>query len=424
MGLIEPVSSDACGCGSANVSSGLMRVDDALALVGRVVVPVSGTESLPIGQARGRVLATAVHAESPVPPFDNAAMDGYALDVAALAGAGPWRLRVDGCIPAGTVGRAPAAGSAARIFTGAPVPPGTSSVIAQEDVHLEGEHILLTRRPKPGDNIRRKGSDTAAGTRVLMEGDRLGAAEIAAAASIGQKALVLRRRIRVAVLVTGDELRAASDALSPASIHDVNGPMLAALLGRPEVELVAAQSAGDGLDVMVRTLDGLSREADLLVTTGEVSVGAADFLRPAIARLGGQIHFAGVAMKPGKPLAFGRLGPSFWLGLPGNPLAVLTGWVLFGEQVLARLSGARETRPGRRYVVAEAPLSHQPGRCEFRPARIVGLDGGGHEMISAPSATHSHRLSDIVRFDGFARLPAATGTIPPGMLIEFLPFHG
>lgn len=424
MSLIEPLSPDICGCGSANISSGLMSVDDALALVGRVVVRVSGTEILPLGQARGRVLARAVRAESPVPPFDNAAMDGYALDAAALAGAGPWRLRVDGCIPAGKAGRAPPAGSAARIFTGAPVPLGTSAVIAQEDVRRESECILLTRRLKPGENIRRRGSDAAAGTRVMMAGDRLGPAEIAAAASIGQKELVLRRRIRVAVLVTGDELRAAGDPLAPAAIHDVNGPMLAALLDRPEVKLVASESVGDGLDVMVRALGGLSREADLVVTTGGVSVGAADFLRPAMAHLGGKIHFAGVAMKPGKPVALGTLGSALWLGLPGNPLAVLTCWILFGERVLDRLSGVSAPRPLRRHVVAEGPLSHQPGRSEFRPARLVGVDGGGREVISVPSATHSHRLSDIVRFDGFAHLPAATGTIPPGEWIEFLPFRG
>jgi molybdopterin molybdotransferase len=422
MHLIEPSSPNICGCEASGVFGDLMSVDDALALVERVVVTVSGTEILPLAQVRGRVLAKAVRAESPVPPFDNAAMDGYALDAAALVGTGPWRLRVDGCIPAGKVGRAPPAGSATRIFTGAPVPPGTSAVIAQEEVCREERCILLTRRPKPGENIRREGSDTAAGTRVLMPGDRLGSAEIAAAASMGRKELVLRRRVRVAVLVTGDELRAAGDPLSPATIYDVNGPMLAALLERADVELVASESVGDGLDVIVRTLDGLSREADLVVTTGGVSVGGADTLRPAITRLGGQVHFAGVAMKPGKPMALGALGSALWLGLPGNPLAALTGWVLFGCPVLDRLSDAHAIPP-RRHVVAERLLSHSPGRSEFRPARLVGIDGDGREVISVPSITHSHRLSDIANFDGFAHLPAATETIPPGSLIEFLPFR-
>ena len=423
MSLIDPLSSDTCGCGSVEVTSGLVTVDDALALVDHVVAPVSGIEILPLGQAQGRVLATAVRAESPVPHFDNAAMDGYALDSAALAGPGPWLLRVDGCIPAGKTGRALPARSAAQIFTGAPVPPGTSAVIAQEDVHREGECIRLTRRPRPGENIRRAGSDMAAGTQVMAAGDRLGPVEIAAAAAVGRKELAVRRRIRVAVLVTGDELCAAGDPLLPAVIHDVNGPMLAALLDRPEVELVASKWTGDSLDAIADTLSRLSREADLVVTTGGVSVGAADFLRLAMIRLGERLHFTGVAMKPGKPVAFGTLGRALWLGLPGNPLAVLTGWALFGGRVLDRFSGARATRPLRRRVVAGRPLSHQAGRCEFRPARLIGLDGGGREMIRFPPATRSHRLSDIIGFDGFALLPAETETIPPGGWIEFLPFR-
>lgn len=423
MSLIDPLSSDTCGCGSAELASGLVSVDDALAMLDRVVAPISGIEVLPLGQAQGRVLAAAVRAESSVPHFDNAAMDGYALDPAALAGPGPWQMRVDGCIPAGKAGRGLPASSAAQVFTGAPIPPGTSAVIAQEDVHREGECILLTRRPKPGENIRRAGSDMAAGTQVMMAGDRLGPAEIAAAAAAGRKELALRRRLRVAVLVTGDELRAAGDQLSFAVIHDVNGPMLAALLDRPEVELVALKWIGDSLDVIADTLSSLAREADLVVTTGGVSVGAADFLRLAITRLGGQLHFAGVAMKPGKPVALGTLGRALWLGLPGNPLAVLTSWALFGGRVLDRLSGAPASRPLPRHVVAEGPLSHQPGRCEFRPARLIGRDGGGREMITFPPATHSHRVSDIVGFDGFALLPAETGTIPPGGWIKFLPFR-
>ncbi|PPQ34269.1 molybdopterin molybdotransferase MoeA [Rhodopila globiformis] len=423
MSPIDPLSSDTCGCGTADVASGLVSVDDALALLDCVVAPVSGAEVLPLGQVQGRVLATAVITESPVPPFDNAAMDGYALDSAALAGPVLWRLRIDGCIAAGKAGRALPAGSAAQIFTGAPVPPGASAVITQEDVHRQGECILLKRRPNPGENIRRAGSDMAAGTQVLAAGDRLGPAEIAAAAAAGRKELALRRRIRVALLITGDELRAAGDPLSPTAIHDVNGPMLAALLDRPEVELVTSKRIRDRLDETADTLSGLSREVDLVVTTGGISVGAADFLRPAMTRLGGQLHFAGVAMKPGKPAALGTLGGALWLGLPGNPLAVLTSWVLFGGRVLDRLSGASATRPLRRYVVAERPLSHQPGRCEFRPARLIGVDGGGREVISFPSATHSHRVSDIVGFDGFALLPAETETIPPGGWIEFLPFR-
>lgn len=421
MSLIDLLSSETCGCGTGTGVGGLTSVDDALAMIDRVVAPISGMESLALDQALGRVLAAAVQAEGPVPHFDNSAMDGYALDPGSLQGAGPWRLRVAGNIRAGDLVRPLLCGEALRLFTGAPIPPGASAVVAQEEVRCDGESILFTRRPAVGENIRRAGSDMLAGTEVMRAGVRLGATEIAAAAAIGRSGLPLRRRIRVAVLITGNELRDAGDRLSSATIHDINGPMLAALLDRPEVDFIGSKRVHDNLDVIADAMGGLARETDLLVSTGGVSVGAADFLRPALARLGGQLHFAGVAMKPGKPVALGMIGRTPWLGLPGNPLAVLIGWVLFGSRVLDRLSGTHPLRPFRRHVVAETELSHQPGRCEFRPARLIGLDGAGREVIAFPSETHSHRVSDIVGFDGFALLPAEVEAIPPGGWIAFLP---
>lgn len=423
MSLIDQLSSDTCACSTASASSGLVSVDGALAMIDRITSQVRGVEVVPLAQARDRVVAAPVRAECPVPHFDNAAMDGYALDPMALAEPGPWKLRVQGRIQAGETARAPLESGTVQIFTGAPIPQGATAVIAQEDVQRQGEHIRLTRRPEPGENIRRAGSDMAAETQVLAPGDRLGPAEIAAAAATGRRELALWRRVRVTVLITGNELCKSRGSLSPGEIHDVNGPMLAALLDRPDVEFVGSVQIGDSLDAIADEMGEAARETDLMVTTGGVSVGAADFLRAALARLGGQLHFAGVAMKPGKPAALGTLGRALWLGLPGNPLAVLAGWALFGSRVLDRLSGVTPVWPLRRHVVAEAPLSHQPGRCEFRPARLIGLDGSGRELITVPPATQSHRVSDAVGFDGFALLPANVETIPSGEWIEFLPFR-
>ncbi|MDE3239278.1 MAG: molybdopterin molybdotransferase MoeA [Paracoccaceae bacterium] len=410
-----------CDCGAQD-PKGLLSVDAALAKIDAVVRAVEGAEAVPLVKARGRVLAAPVRVTGAVPPFDNSAMDGYALDPAGLPGAGPWVLPVTGRVLAGQAPVDPCHG-AVQVFTGAPIPPGATAVIAQEDVERLGNSIHLHRLPRPGENIRRAGSDMAARAVILEAGTRVGPAEIAILAAAGQGTPTVLRRIRVAVLVTGDELRDADAALSPGAIRDVNGPLLGALLDRPEVVLLPPERVADDPSTIADRLARLSEIADLVVTTGGVSVGAADHLRPVLEHLGGRLHFAGVAMKPGKPVAHGTLGQSVWLGLPGNPLAVLTGWALFGTRILERLTGARCATVSRRRVVADVALSHRPGRCEFRPARLVGPDGQGREVIRFPANTQSHRVSDLVDFDGFACLPAEIASVPPGGWIEFLPFR-
>lgn len=422
MNPVAPLAAAGCSCAPLD-ARGLLSVDEALARIDAVVHVVAGTEVLPLAKARGRVLAAPVRAIDAVPPFDNSAIDGYALDPAALPAEGPWSLPVTGQCLAGHPPTGICAGGAVQIFTGAPIPQGATAVLAQEDVDELGHSIRLHRLPHPGENIRPAGSDMVAGAAVLKAGTLLGPAEIAAAAAAGQGMPIVVRPIRVAVLVTGDELRDADATLSPAAIRDVNGPLLAALLDRPGIELLTLDRLKDDPGAIAKRLARLSQVADLVVTTGGVSVGEADHLRPVLETLGGQLHFAGVAMKPGKPVAFGTLGGTIWLGLPGNPLAVLTGWALFGTRILDRLTGARSLANSRRHVVAEVPLSHRPGRCEFRPARLIGLDGQGHEVIAFPVVTQSHRVSDIAGFDGFACLPTETTQIPPGGWIEFLPFR-
>ena len=338
MTVLDRLDTPACGCDARDMLSGLLSMDEALKRIDALARPVRETEALPLAAAHGRVLAEPVRAAEANPRFDNAAMDGYAICSAALTGAPPWRLPVEGRVSAGDSPAAlAAADSAVRIFTGAPIPRGADAVVMQEHVRPAGDHILLGARPAPGSHIRKAGEEMQAGDAVLPAGRRLGSPDIAALAAAGCAAPRLRRRIRAGLIVTGNEV--APEAPAPGRIADVNGPMIAAELGRADVDLAGAFHAGDDPEALKDALRRLAGWADLVITTGGVSVGDADLVKPALAALGGQIAFEGVALKPGKPVSAGRLGNALWLGLPGNPVSAFVTWRLFGARLLARLSG-------------------------------------------------------------------------------------
>lgn len=421
MTLFDPIDAASCGCDSPIRLNGLMSIDAALARIAETVQPVAETETVPLAQARGRFLAEAVSAKANVPPFDNAAMDGYALASAALPGDGPWRLPVAGRIAAGEAGTGLAIGSAARIFTGAPLPPGADAVVMQEDVTRLDGTITLRQRPTPGQNIRRAGEDMAAGAEVLPTGRRLGARDIAACAAAGMAEIMVRRRLRAALLVTGDEIRQAGKGLSPAQIWDVNTPMLTACLSTPELDLIAVEHGADTPLALRAQLARLAESADVIVTTGGISVGEEDHVKPALAALGGSLRFSGVAIKPGKPVSFGSLGRALWLGLPGNPVSALVTWQIFGSALLRALAGQTQG-PGRRHVTLAAPIRRKPGRCELRPARLAGFDVQGREVAHCALATHSARVGPLPEADGLLFLPGEIDRLPAGALVEFLPF--
>lgn len=423
MKILHSLEQPGCGCGGHVAGDGLISLDEAFSRIEWVAEPVDGVEHVALHKARGRVLAEPVVASTMSPPFDNAAMDGYALDAGLLEGDGPWVLPVGGCVAAGympetVVGR----GMALQVLTGAPLPKGADTVVMQEDVLREGDRIVLRRRPKPGSHIRPAGEDMVPGQVVVAAGARLGARDIAAIAATGTDTVRVRRRLRVAILTTGDELRATGDRLSAGQIWDVNSPMLAAAIAAEGIEVAISRHEGDQLATLKARLAYLAETADILVTTGAVSVGAADFLRPAFAGLGGETVFSGVAIKPGKPASFGRLGKAFWLGLPGNPLAAHATWMLFGRRLVERLSGVTPPRIRRRHVVAGAALRHAPGRCEVRLARLAGFDGMGREVVLCPDVTNSARVSLLPAADGLVLIPAEVETVSKGDLLEFVQF--
>lgn len=423
MTILQPIGMQGCGCDRRDMLKALISVDDALALINERATAIPETEMLAAAFAPGRTLADPVTSFRMAPPFDNAAMDGYAVVTSALAGEGPWDVPVVARVPAGRAAASLSGLNASRIFTGAPIPSGADAVVMQEDVHRTGATIRIDHRPKPGLNIRRAGSELAAGARVLQNGSRLGAREIAVCAAAGVVQVHVRRRLRVALLVTGDEIRRAGTDRSAAQIWDVNTPMLRATLTRPGIDLVAVETGLDSRDGLFLQIAELAEIADLLITTGGISVGEEDHVKPALTAMGADIIFSGVAIKPGKPVSFGHVRGTSWLGLPGNPLSAFVTWQLFGEALVKRMTG--EIGPGiaRRHVVISQEITRKPGRCEFRPAHCTGFDPHGREVVGFEPETHSSRVAGLSMASGVIYLPADAAFLPAGALVEFQPFR-
>jgi molybdopterin molybdotransferase len=291
----------------------------------------------------------------------------------------------------------------------------------QEEVKRTGSSIRIERWPKPGLNIRRAGSEMGAGATVVQQGRRLDARAIAACAAAGTGTVTVRRRLRVALLVTGDEIRDAGADRAGAQIWDVNTPMLTALLTQPHLDLVAVEQGVDSRDGLYLQIAEMAASADLVITTGGISVGEEDHVKPVLLSLGGDIHFSGVAIKPGKPVSFGTVRGAFWLGLPGNPLSAFVTWQIFGTALVARLAG--DAGQGkRRHVVTGMAISRKAGRCELRPATCAGFDGLGREVVTFEAETHSAHVRSLPVADGLIFLPADCDVLPAGALVEFQPF--
>lgn len=393
---------------------GLLPVTEARARLLRGARPVAGEEILAPAAATGRVLTAAPRSARSLPPFDQSAMDGYALHAADLvAGAAPRILRR---VTAGdAAGSAIGPGEAVRVLTGAPVPPGAAAVVMEEHVTLRGDRVEPRRVLRPGANIRRLGEDLAAGDVLLSPGARLDARHLAllAAADVGQVAV--RRHVRVALLSNGNELGTA--------IRDSNRPMLAALLARPEVALT---DLGILPDDPVALADALAEAAgghDLILASGGVSGSDADHLPAALRAVGGVVEVLKLAQKPGKPLAHGRIGGALCLFLPGNPLAALVGFLTLGRPLLARLSGAaEETGPAPLAAVAARGFARKPGREEFLPARVIGQDDFGLPLVEPTGPFGSARLVPLAAADGLLWVSAGTEQVRAGDALRFHPF--
>ncbi len=393
------------------MSDSLLSVEAALAHLLAGARPLEGRETLPVDAALGRVLAEPMVSDVTVPPLDNSAMDGYAVQLADCD-TERW-LPVSQRIPAGSVGQPLAAGSAARIFTGAPLPAGADTVVMQEDCETADGQVRVTRAPKPGANIRRAGEDIATGQTVLAPGTRLGAAQLGVAASVGATTLTVYPRVKVAAFFTGDEIVLPGTSLKPGQIYNSNRAALLGLLHGLGCEVIDLGQIADSLEATVAALQKAAAQADVIITSGGVSVGEEDHVKSAVQQLG-SIDMWKVAMKPGKPLVHGRIGDTDFIGLPGNPVSAFVVFCLFVRPFLLKRMGATPRLP----LTFNVPSGFERGkpgkRREFMRAR---LEDGRATLFPNQS---SGVLTSLAWADGLVDIDAGV-TLHAGDPVRFMP---
>ena len=395
----------------------LKPLDQALAELLVRAASLPGGETVSTFDADGRVLAQDLVSSLDVPAHDNSSMDGYALRTADWAEGAV--LQVSQRIPAGSSGHAMAPASAARIFTGAPIPSGADAVVMQEDCEAVNEGVRIKARPQPGQWIRRRGEDVAAGAVVLRRGERLTPASLGLAASIGFDKLQVAPRVRVALFSTGDELvmpgEVAPADMKPGAIYNSNRFFLRALLLRLGCSVTDLGIVPDRLDATVAALKGASEHHDLILTSGGVSVGEEDHIKPAVQALG-ELALWQIAMKPGKPFACGKVGGAHFIGLPGNPVSSFVTFLVLVRPFLLRLQGASEVAPASIALPAHFDWPKADKRREFLRARRNAA--GGLELFSNQS---SGVLTSAVWGDGVIDNPAGQA-IAHGDTVQFIPF--
>lgn len=391
-----------------------LSFDEALSLLLEAAKPVAETETVATLDACSRVLAEPRCSAIDVPPHDNSAMDGYALRAADVS-AQPTTLPVSQRIAAGAVGEPLRPATAARIFTGAPIPPGADAVVTQEDCVVEGDAVTVNVVPRAGDNIRRRGEDVAVGAEVLGIGSRLTPQAMGLAASIGMAELRVYRRLRVAIFSTGDELIMPGTPLQPGQIYNSNRFVLRGLLQGMGCEVVDLGIVADDLVQTRAALKRAAREVDVILTSGGVSVGEEDHVKAAV-QAEGELDLWRIAIKPGKPLAFGAVAGMPFIGLPGNPVATFVTFLMLVRPYLLKRQGAALLRPRGIQAAADFEWKRPDARREFVRARI-GQSGGA--VIYAHQG--SGVLTSAVWADGLIDLPPGQ-TVAKGDSVRFLPF--
>lgn len=402
-------------------AEGLIDLDAACARAARYTAAIQESSRVPLWDAAGRTLMEAVSADLPMPMFDHAAMDGFALAVpGSMLSAGAC-LPVSGRIAAGDPASVLEAGRAARIFTGAPLPVGANAVAMQEHVSFENGSCVLLRDIKAGDNIRQRGEDISEGDALLSAGERLDARHIALLAAQGRVSIAVQNKIRVGVISTGNELRQPGTKLDPATIYDSNRPMIMALAAQAGLAVTDGGWVPDEAVAIANVLERLSKCCDLIVTTGGAAAGDEDHSAKGAKMAGALLETLNIAIKPGKPAVVGRLNTAVYLGLPGNPVAALVSWLALGGAIMAAFQG----RPFRRRPGCALPaLSHferRPGRTEFAPARLVACAGGsGVEIVGRGG---SARLRPLAEADGLVEIGPLHAPVRAGEPVLFRPFR-
>ncbi|WP_301275889.1 gephyrin-like molybdotransferase Glp [Dechloromonas sp.] len=363
-------------CTSYDPANHALSAAEARARMVGEVTPITGREFVAVRSALGRVLAADIIAPHDVPAHDNSAMDGYAVRFDSLAAEGETRLTVVGTAFAGNafsglVGK----GQAVRIMTGAVLPAGADTVVVQEVTLSEGNEVIIPAGQRAGQNTRRAGEDLARGSVALPAGKRIGPAELGLIASLGVAELAVYRRLRVAFFSTGDELASLGNPLAPGQVYDSNRYTLHGLLQRFGAEIIDMGVVPDRPEALEATLLEASQVADAIITTGGVSVGEADFIKEILDKLG-EVRFWKLNIKPGRPMAFGKVGNAWLFGLPGNPVAVMVSYTQFALDALHRMAGM-DPLPMRPLLTVAAgnAIKKQPGRREYLRGKVAAFDG-------------------------------------------------
>jgi molybdopterin molybdotransferase len=406
-------------------SGALMPVDEAERLIAARVVPVEGTETVALGAAAGRILARDVVAPVDLPPFDNSAVDGYAVRHRDLTPTGDTRMHIADRVMAGQAAHPIRAGEAVRIFTGAPMPHGADTVFMQEDTREEGGDVVLPAGLAPGANRRFAGEDIATGKVALAAGRRIKPADAALAAALGLTTLAVRRRVRVALFSTGDEVVEPGAPLGAARIYDSNRVLIGALLHASGAAVTDLGILKDDPAALAEALGIAAQAHDLILTSGGVSTGEADHVRNAV-EAAGRLVFWRIGIKPGRPVAMGVIpagnGESAaFAGLPGNPVAVFVTFARIVRPLLLRLAGAAP-EPLTAYPVRAAfAYKKRAGRREYVRVSLTRAADGKLDAFKHPREG-AGILTSLTETDGLAELADDVTRIEPGMEIGFIPY--
>lgn len=412
---VDPSCMDDFEVGSISTETARRRILEAVA-------PLDSNERLPLRSALGRVLAADVTSPLAVPGHTNSAMDGYAVAGASLPASGTGELTVAGSSFAGhPYDRPVQSGQCVRIMTGAVMPDGTDTVVPQEHAEKVSEHrVRVDDRHRTGQNVRQAGEDIREGDIVLHAGHRLAASDLGLLASLGVGEVAVTRRPRVAFFSTGDELRSIGDRLRPGEIYDSNRYTLYGMLTGLGADIIDMGVVPDTPEATLAAFRRAAANADAVITSGGVSVGEADYVKDSVTALG-RIEFSKVAMKPGRPLTFGRIGEAFFFGLPGNPVSVMVTFYLFVQPALRRLAGDSVVEPLILRARCESKLRKKPGRTEYQRG-ILSADPAGDLVVARTGPQGSGILSSMAQANCFIVLPADFETVEPGTKVPVIPF--
>ena len=400
-----------------------LTCDEALTRILEQVDVVTGSERLAIRTALGRILSETLESPVDVPAHTNSAMDGFAVRASDLPDAGTTSLKVVGTAFAGKPFNANVgAGDAVRIMTGGAMPPGTDTVIMQEHAELTDDVIEIDADHKQGQNVRAAGEDLKRGQVVLEVGHRLAPADLGLVASLGIGEVPICRKVRVAYFSTGDELRSIGEPLGVGEIYDSNRYTLFAMLKRIDAEIIDMGVVRDTREAVQAALEDAAAVADVVITSGGVSVGEADYIKEVLATIG-QVRFWKVAMKPGRPLAFGSIGSTRFFGLPGNPVSVMVTFYQFVQPALLKMAGGRELNPVLVSARTTDVLKKRPGRTEYQRG-ILSRANNGELLVSPTGDQGSGILRSMSIADCFIILPAESGRVEADSVVSVQPFHG